>query len=88
MSYRQRGRSYRQRGNNRQLSYSRQRTNHPKPEPLPAWEKTFCIEVGAMPWERFVKAKKNLISCQVMQQICILTMSTGILKLIQNFTLK
>ncbi|MBA0627998.1 hypothetical protein Godav_022783, partial [Gossypium davidsonii] len=53
-------RSYRQRGNNRQLSYSRQRTNHPKPEPLPTWEKTFCIEVGAMPWEIFVKAKKNL----------------------------
>ncbi|MBA0748899.1 hypothetical protein Gogos_002877 [Gossypium gossypioides] len=60
MSYRQRGGSYHQRGNNRQLSYSRQRTTHPKPEPLPAWEKTFCIEVGAMPWERFVESKKNL----------------------------
>ncbi|MBA0633659.1 hypothetical protein Godav_005184, partial [Gossypium davidsonii] len=52
--------SYCQRGNNRQLSYSRQRTTHPKPEPLPTWEKTFCIEVGAMPWERFVELKKNL----------------------------
>ncbi|MBA0633657.1 hypothetical protein Godav_005184 [Gossypium davidsonii] len=60
MSYRQRGGSYCQRGNNRQLSYSRQRTTHPKPEPLPTWEKTFCIEVGAMPWERFVELKKNL----------------------------
>ncbi|MBA0695628.1 hypothetical protein Gotri_003554 [Gossypium trilobum] len=35
-------------------------TTHPKLEPLPAWEKTFCIEVGAMPWERFVESKKNL----------------------------
>ncbi|PPD70836.1 hypothetical protein GOBAR_AA38413 [Gossypium barbadense] len=34
MSYRQRGRSYCQRGNNRQLSYSRQMTTHPKLEPL------------------------------------------------------
>ncbi|MBA0812201.1 hypothetical protein Gohar_026188 [Gossypium harknessii] len=24
-------------------------TTHPKLEPLPAWEKTFCTEVGAMP---------------------------------------
>ncbi|MFQ6644756.1 hypothetical protein Gotur_019649 [Gossypium turneri] len=60
MPYCQRGGSYCQRGNNRQLSYSRQRTTHPKPEPLPTWEKTFCIEVGAMPWERFVELKKNL----------------------------
>ncbi|MBA0748893.1 hypothetical protein Gogos_002871 [Gossypium gossypioides] len=52
--------SYRHRANNRQLSYSRQRTTHPKLEPLPAWEKTFCIEVGAMPWERSVESKKNL----------------------------
>ncbi|KAK5792500.1 hypothetical protein PVK06_033615 [Gossypium arboreum] len=54
MSYRQGGRSY------CQLSYSRERTTHPKPEPLPAWEKTFYIEMGAMPWERFVEANKNL----------------------------
>ncbi|TYH48401.1 hypothetical protein ES332_D10G064200v1 [Gossypium tomentosum] len=60
MSYCQRGGLYCQRGNNRQLSYSRQRTTDPKPEPLPTWEKTFCIEVGAMPWERFVELKKNL----------------------------
>ncbi|MBA0769942.1 hypothetical protein Gotri_018628 [Gossypium trilobum] len=59
MSYRQRGMSYRQRGN-RRPSYYRQRITHPKPEPLPTWEKKFCIEVGAMPWERFVEAKKNL----------------------------
>ncbi|MBA0745980.1 hypothetical protein Gogos_008537 [Gossypium gossypioides] len=52
--------SYRQRGNNHQLSYYRQRTTHPKPEPLPAWEKKLCIKVGAMPWEIFVEAKKNL----------------------------
>ncbi|MBA0861674.1 hypothetical protein Goshw_030286 [Gossypium schwendimanii] len=51
--------SYRQRGN-RRPSYYRQRITHPKPEPLPTWEKKFCIEVGAMPWERFVEAKKNL----------------------------
>ncbi|MBA0653327.1 hypothetical protein Goklo_020519 [Gossypium klotzschianum] len=59
MSYRQRGMSYRQRGN-RRPSYYRQRITHPRPEPLPTWEKKFCIEVGAMPWERFVEAKKNL----------------------------
>ncbi|MBA0576815.1 hypothetical protein Golob_024100 [Gossypium lobatum] len=35
-------------------------TTHPKLEPLSAWEKIFCIEVGAMPWERFVESKKNL----------------------------
>ncbi|XVF13411.1 hypothetical protein REPUB_Repub08aG0205600 [Reevesia pubescens] len=29
-------------------------------QPLPAWEKRFCIEVGAMSWKRFVKAKRNL----------------------------
>lgn len=44
---------YYQRGNNRQLSYYRRRTTHPKTEPLPASEKKFCIEMGAMPWERF-----------------------------------
>ncbi|KAH1048209.1 hypothetical protein J1N35_038993 [Gossypium stocksii] len=47
MSFRQRGRLYHQRGNHRQLSYSRQRTTHPKPEPLPAWEKTLCIEFNS-----------------------------------------
>ncbi|TYG45624.1 hypothetical protein ES288_D11G189500v1 [Gossypium darwinii] len=51
--------SYRQRGN-RRPSYYRQRITHPKPEPLPTWEKKFYIEVGAMPCERFVEAKKNL----------------------------
>ncbi|MBA0762164.1 hypothetical protein Gotri_024706 [Gossypium trilobum] len=51
---------YGQRGNNRQPSYYKQRTTHSKPEPLLAWEKKFCIEVGAMSWERFVEAKKNL----------------------------
>nr|KJB20955.1 hypothetical protein B456_003G174300 [Gossypium raimondii] len=29
-------------------------------EPLPAWEKKFCIKVGAMPWKRFVESKNNL----------------------------
>ncbi|MBA0577268.1 hypothetical protein Golob_024687 [Gossypium lobatum] len=52
--------SYHQKGKNRQSSYYRQRITHPKFEPLPAWEKKFCIEVGAMPWERFVEAKKSL----------------------------
>ncbi|MBA0863761.1 hypothetical protein Goshw_025529 [Gossypium schwendimanii] len=52
--------SYHQKGNNRQSSYYRQRITHPKFEPLQAWEKKFCIEVGAMLWERFVEAKKSL----------------------------
>ncbi|KAA3456413.1 Pentatricopeptide repeat-containing-like protein [Gossypium australe] len=52
--------SYRQRGNNCQLSYYRQRITHPKSKPLPAWEKKFYIEGGAMSWERFVEANKNL----------------------------
>ncbi|MBA0743041.1 hypothetical protein Gogos_005762 [Gossypium gossypioides] len=60
MSYRQSGMSYHQGGNNHQPSYYKQRITHPKFEPLLAWEKKFCIEVGAMPWERFVEAKKNL----------------------------
>ncbi|KAK8990252.1 hypothetical protein V6N11_008958 [Hibiscus sabdariffa] len=45
--------------------YSKTKIKHPKPkeslyEPLPKWERQFCIEVGAMPWRRFVAAKQNL----------------------------
>ncbi|EOY24291.1 hypothetical protein QUC31_008687 [Theobroma cacao] len=29
-------------------------------QPLPAWERRFCVVVGAMPWKRFVQAKNNL----------------------------
>nr|KJB20945.1 hypothetical protein B456_003G173500 [Gossypium raimondii] len=29
-------------------------------EPLFAWEKKFCIKVGAMPWKKFVESKNNL----------------------------
>ncbi|TYG77545.1 hypothetical protein ES288_D03G203300v1 [Gossypium darwinii] len=29
-------------------------------EPLLAWEKKFCIKVGAMPWKKFVESKNNL----------------------------
>lgn len=48
--------SYRQRGNNPQLSYYGQKITHPKFEPLSA-----CMEVSGMPWERFVEAKNNLL---------------------------
>ncbi|MBA0818352.1 hypothetical protein Gohar_021707, partial [Gossypium harknessii] len=51
--------SYCQRGNNRQLSYSRQRTTHPKPEPLPTWEKTFCIEDDSAGLTAFQEAKQR-----------------------------
>ncbi|TYI91332.1 hypothetical protein E1A91_D03G184500v1 [Gossypium mustelinum] len=27
---------------------------------ITAWEKIFCIKVGAMPWKRFVESKNNL----------------------------
>ncbi|KAK8307404.1 hypothetical protein V6Z11_D03G192300 [Gossypium hirsutum] len=27
---------------------------------ITAWEKNFCIKVGAMPWKRFVESKNNL----------------------------
>ncbi|KAK8307424.1 hypothetical protein V6Z12_D03G195000 [Gossypium hirsutum] len=27
---------------------------------ITAWEKKFCIKVGAMPWKRFVESKNNL----------------------------
>ncbi|XVF52592.1 hypothetical protein PTKIN_Ptkin05aG0030800 [Pterospermum kingtungense] len=29
-------------------------------QPLPAWEKSFIVNVGGMPWRRFVEAKKNI----------------------------
>ncbi|MBA0635369.1 hypothetical protein Godav_029221 [Gossypium davidsonii] len=27
---------------------------------LAAWEKKFCIKVGAMPWKRFAESKNSL----------------------------
>ncbi|KAK8596186.1 hypothetical protein V6N12_064685 [Hibiscus sabdariffa] len=50
----------------RQESYcNKQKIKPPKSKeslykPLPKWERQFCIEVGAMPWRRFVSAKQNL----------------------------
>ncbi|XVF10865.1 hypothetical protein REPUB_Repub07fG0219900 [Reevesia pubescens] len=45
------------------MSYHRRRYHHRQEsswQSLPAWEKQFCVKVGAMSWKRFVQAKKNL----------------------------
>ncbi|PPD73721.1 hypothetical protein GOBAR_DD29355 [Gossypium barbadense] len=58
---------YRRRYHNRperyySLKFTRSKLNDSDKswEPLPAWEKKFCIKVGAMPWKRFVESKNNL----------------------------
>ncbi|KAL4283835.1 hypothetical protein GQ457_16G008810 [Hibiscus cannabinus] len=50
----------------RQESYrNKPKIKHLKPKenlykPLPKWERQFSMEVGAMPWRRFIAAKQNL----------------------------
>ncbi|KAB2039090.1 hypothetical protein ES319_D03G189500v1 [Gossypium barbadense] len=59
---------YRRRYHNRPERYYSPKYTRPKLndsdkswEPLPAWEKKFCIKVGAMPWKKFVESKNNLL---------------------------